>query len=343
MGPRAYRWIAVLLLPLMTGCIGLKNKAVTAVHADLTSVSVCPGGSVDLLLGIELDDGKVLRPAGASGGSVGWRNLRVHVEGGATVGSRGAIRVSPDPADTWGKPVRWSVTLPDHPGVEASGTVGIRYDCDYTAWVGGRSGDSGDGGIAGDDGDEQSPVGLDGQDGQDGQDGEDGHRATVLVAYAIEPISERPVLQTEVRFGTGELAGRFALDPDRGSLHVDASGGNGGAGGDGGDGGDSSACIDGVSRALFRGGNGGDGGDGGRGGDAGAVRMLVDARAAKLVRNLHVDLSLGRGGDAGSAGAGGDGTCGKDGKDGRSGRFGRSGREGREPRVDLDHVAPFWK
>ena len=335
----------LLTVLLGTGCIGLKNKDVAALQGDTQVWSVCPGSTTNLLLGIELDDGRVIKPTGPSGGSVAWKSIRVQVDGAASVGRRGVLRVSPDPADTWGKPIRWKVTLPDHPGVKAEGVLGIRYDCDYEIGLGGVVGSDGDPGMNGDDGTDKEPGGEDGQDGDDGEDGGDAAHATVRIAYAVEPLSKTPVLQAEVIFEDGQVAGRFAFEPERGSLFIDAAGGDGGDGGRGGDGGDGDDCDPGADPRFHkgRGGNGGDGGDGGRGGDAGAVRMIVDARAAKMLRNVHVDLSGGRGGEHGEAGVGGEGRCGgKDGTDGRSGRSGRSGRDGREPRVDLDHVAPMW-
>ncbi len=343
----------LLALACLAGCMSLKNKPVSSVRAEVEVVGVCPGQEVDLLIGVELEDGRVLRPVG-QGGSVGWKNLRVEVEGPAQLKGRGRVVVSADPRESWGRWIGYLVSLPDHFGLVAGGKLGLRYDCQQVADVGGawgRDGDEGHDGTDGDDGRDATGAahGEDGEDGrhgthgQDGEHGDPGSSVTVRVAFANDPVDGTPVLQVEVAPSGGPTAW-FAVDAHRGELVVDASGGRGGDGGDGGDGGGGGDGGEGAPEGRDgAGGDGGDGGVGGDGGQGGTILLVVDPRASSYLERIvpvNAGGAGGRPGDAGEGGGGGFGAA--DGRDGREGRWGRDGADGPPVEIRYETVPPLW-
>lgn len=348
------RRIVLLLLILgLTGCVGLRNKPVTSVRAEVEPVAACPGQEIDLLISVQLEDGRTLRPVG-QGGNLGWKSLDVKVEGPATLKARGKLAVSSDPREGWGRWIRYGVSLPDHFGLIAGGKVGLRYDCPQVASVGGawgRDGEEGDDGSDGDDGHDAEGTGQ-GEDGQagrhgghggNGQHGGLGPTVFVRVAFANDPVRGSPVLQVEVT-PAGDAPRWFAVDGHRGELTVDASGGMGGHGGPGGEGGDGGDGGEGSpSGRPGKGGQGGDGGVGGDGGAGGSIRMVVDPRASMYVDRIllvnHGGVG-GRPGDAGEAGEGGFGAA--DGADGHEGEWGHDGQTGPAVEVLFETVAPMW-
>src|SRR5204863_402621 len=120
--------------------------------------------------------------------------------------------------------------------------------------------------------------GSDGSDGGDGFSGGDGARGQAIHVWVTLRAGTHPLLQVRVASITREQF--FLVDPEGGTLSIDANGGAGGRGGSGGRGGHGGAGGIGWPSGLS-GHDGRNGSDGHRGNDgaAGTIAMEVDARA----------------------------------------------------------------
>lgn len=316
------------------GCahMSLKAEAVSEIRVEPQDESLCPGQETKVAVTAVLSDGREVATTGAGHGRVGWSNYTTTFTGGT--GKDGKIRLSTDPRVTWSEPARLTVAAVDHPDVQWTGEIGVRYDCDVRADFGGDSGLSGATGSGGSDGDSPGARGDDGRDGSEGHDGEDGQGVDVWVTTVAAP--GRPTLvQAAVEGSRGRTY--CAFDPERGALTVVTGGGAGGEGGAGGSGGRGGHAE--KDTRQGRGGRGGNGACGGHGGDAGSVVLHVDPGARPLLDRIRILSEGGPGGDGGHGGSGGKGS--PDGRDGRVGCDGLSGSNG-DLRTVEEAVTPLW-
>jgi hypothetical protein len=234
------------------------------------------------------------------------------------VNKKGVISLQHDPRASEGKLPHVTVTIPSQPGLHADLDIPLRYDYAFRADFSGSSGTSGINGTDGTDGSPGTPGSIDinnpsaggnGGDGTDGGNGQDGSRGGDGSPVEIEMTLEtgtHPLLQFLVQ--TGKHNRYYLIDPNGGSLSVNADGGAGGSGGRAG-----------------RGGHGGSGGVGSPNGSNGR------------------DGSDGRAGSDGAAGSGGKITVTYDpSAQAYLGVLHLSSRNGPKPVLDAEPVAPLW-
>jgi translation initiation factor 1 len=118
----------------------------------------------------------------------------------------GKIRLSSDPRATWKEPATLVVSSPDHPGVQWTGTIAVRYDCEVHAYFEGSAGTGGSGGRSGKDGDSPGGDGGDGSDGSEGNPGHDGQSVEAWITAVVGP-GQTTLVQAAVR-GDGERSYR---------------------------------------------------------------------------------------------------------------------------------------
>jgi hypothetical protein len=151
------------------------------------------------------------------------------------VNSRGVVSLPADPRLSDGQVPHIRISAIGHPDVAADLDIPVRYDAAFTAHFSGGAGFKGiDGsdGFSSSDGaagstDPNSPAaggngsnGTDGGDGQDGQAGEPGQAVHVWVTLRS---GSRTLLQ--VRAASTNREQFFLIDPNGGTLAIDANGG----------------------------------------------------------------------------------------------------------------------
>jgi hypothetical protein len=316
------------------GCahLSLKDKVVREIRMQPLDAGVCAGEETKIAVAAVLGDGTEVVTTGAGHGKVGWNNYTTTLSPGTA--KDGKIQLSSDPRETWNKPATFLVTATDHPGVQWTGAIAVRYDCTVQAKFAGRGGDGGPTGNYGGDGDSPGGDGGDGGDGSAADRGHDGHDVEAWVTTVVGP-GQTTLVQAAIQ-SEGERS-YYAFDALRGSLTIDASGGKGGTGGYGGTGGDGGKASADVKAG--RGGNGGNGYCGSDGGDGGDVLLHFDPRAGAYLNRIVIQNPGGDGGDGGDGGAGGYGS--RRGHGGEGGCPGDSGHDGRQNTV-TETVAPLW-
>lgn len=326
--------IALLVSTAVAGCahLSLKDKAIQAIRVQPVDAGLCPGQETKIAVIAALADGHEEATTGAGHGKVGWDNYKMVLTGGTA--KDGKIRLSSDPRVTWNKPGRLVVEATDHPGVQWTGEIAVRYDCALYGGFGGTSGSNGSFGSSGRDGKSAGDSGGDAGDGGDGASGNDGQNVDVWVTGVVGP-GERTLVQAAVR-GEGETS-YYAFDPATGKLTVSTVGGAGGAGGPGGAGGDAAKATE--DEKPGHGGDGGRGGCGSYGGNGGDVRLHVDPSARPYLDRILVSLDGGDGGSGGQGGSGGRGSL--RGRGGKGGCAGEAGRSGHLQTIN-EPVAPLW-
>jgi len=317
------------------GCahLSLKDKIVREIRMQPLAAGLCAGEEVQIAVAAVLGDGTDVVTTGGGHGKVGWNNYTTTLSPGTA--KDGKIRLSSDPRETWNKPATLLVTATDHPGVQWTGEIAVRYDCVLRANLAGPSGANGIYGRFGSRGDSPGGDGGDGDDANSGDPGGDAQNVEAWVTTVVGP-GHTTLVQAAVQ-REGKIRLYYAFDPTRGSLTIDASGGPGGKGGNGGNGGNGGKASADVKEG--RGGHGGDGDCGGQGGDGGDVLLHVDPRAQPYLDRVVIKND---GGDGGNGGDGGDGGSGS--PHGRSGKGGCAGDPGSGGHYStlIGTVAPLW-
>ncbi len=311
------KWAACILaasLFALSGCTAVKVKMGWKVYLDRTPVAsiqaslpkgpaIAPGQKSPLVVVFTEPDGKVLQTEGQGHGKVMWKDLTVT---GTVVSAnqKGILSLPKDPRISDGKEGHVTITVPSHPDLRAELDVPLRYDIKYAASFSGRRGFSGVNGLDGMDGTSGSTGSMDpnnpspggnGTDGTDGSNGEDGGRGgdapPVQVRIALRSGSH-PLLQISV---SAEKHTKFYLvDPQGGSLAVNADGGPGGSGGKGGRGGlGGSGGMGSPSGSSGRDGLSGHDGSDGPAGNGGSITVTYDPAAKPFLAALHLSNSNG--------------------------------------------------
>ena len=259
---------------------------------------IAPGQKSALIVVVTEPNGKVLQTEGAGHGKILWQDLQV-APSIVTANKKGIISLPHDPRVSDGKDPHVAITIPSHPDLRAELNVPVRYDHPFTANFSGSPGSSGMNGLDGSDGtsgsmgsiDPNNPsAGGDGGNGADGSNGSDGG-----------PGGDAPPVQVQVAFRTGShpllqigvsAAGKrklYLVDPQGGSLTVNADGGPGGSGGRGGRGGRGGSGGSGSPNGNS-GSNGMDGHSGSYGpsGRAGTIMVTYDPQAKPYLTALHL-------------------------------------------------------
>jgi len=312
---------AVAAVMLLGGCgsvgvaLGMRTRLdklpVTAVSAKLSpQASLTPGKSGRLVLVASGADGKTWTTVGADHGDVLFDSYKLDSTV-VKVNANGYVALPADPRLSSGKSARVHITVVGHPDVQTDLDIPVKYNAAYVAHFPGASGNdgmSGIDGIAGSDGvaGSASPTnpqaggtGGNGQDGSPGGNGTDGWPGqTVHVSVTLQP-GPTPLIQVRAKGDRDEQF--FLIDPEGGSLSIDAFGGEGGRGGTGGRGGRGGSG--GIGSPSGMAGNSGlDGSDGQPGSDGkpGKIIVTIDPAAEAFRDKLHFATRRGAGAGAGA-------------------------------------------
>jgi hypothetical protein len=182
--------------------------------------------------------------------------------------------------------------------------ISLRYDYAFRADFSGSSGTSGINGTDGTDGSPGTPGSIDinnpsaggnGGDGTDGGNGQDGSRGGDGSPVKIEMTLEtgtHPLLQFLVQ--TGKHSRYYLIDPNGGSLSVNADGGAGGSGGRAGRGGHGgSGGVGSPNGSSGRDGSDGRAGSDGAAGSGGKITVTYDPSAQAYLSVLHLSSQNG--------------------------------------------------
>jgi hypothetical protein len=284
----------------------LDKVPVTAVSATLSpDPGLSPGKSGRLIITATTSDAKQLVTAGAGHGKVLIDSF-AFTPTTVTVSKKGVVSLPADPRVSEGATPHILISVVGHPDVTTDLSIPVRYDVAFVANFSGKRGlkgiDGSDGlaGSSGMDGssDLTNPSaggrGGDGTNGEDGRDGDFGEPGQAVHVWMTLKGGDRPLLQ--VRAASKTHTQLFLIDPNGGSLTVNASGGAGGAGGSGGRGGQGGSGGNGFPPG-FSGQSGRDGSDGHPGADgaAGTILVSVDAQAQPYLNKLQLINKTGGG------------------------------------------------
>jgi len=309
---------AVAMLSL-AGCgslgvaLGMRTRLdklpITAVSATLSPhPSLTPGKSGRLIIVATGSDGKTWTTVGPGRGKVLFDSFTFESTVVKVKGS-GVVSLPSDPRVSSGKTAHVHVAVVGHPDVVTDLDIPLQYNVAYAAHFSGASGNDGfDGtdGLAGLDGtsgsmDPNNPqAGGNGSNGSSGSDGSTGGNGwpgeTVHVWVTLQP-GPAPLIQVRAHGTT--LDRYFLIDPNGGSLSLDANGGAGGRGGRGGKGGRGGSGGIGSPNASsgFAGTDGSDG-QPGSDGAAGKIIVTVDPSAQVYLNRLHFSARGGFGSSA---------------------------------------------
>ena len=305
---RAVCLLAAFLVAL-SGCTSVKVRLGWRVYLDKTPIAaiaaslpngpgIAPGEKSPLVVVVTEPDGKVLQTEGKGGGKVLWKDLKVT----ATVvaaNSKGIVSLPRDPRISDGKVAHVIITVPSHPDLRTELDIPVRYNYKFTSNFSGSSGFSGMSGADGMDGasgsmgsiDPNNPSpggnGSDGTNGSDGHDGGPGGDAPPVDVRVALRSGSHPLLQVRV-----SAAGRekfYLVDPQGGSLTVNADGGPGGSGGKGGRGGrGGSGGIGSPNGSSGRDGLSGRDGFNGPQGRGGNITVTYDPQAKPYLSMIHL-------------------------------------------------------
>lgn len=305
--PAACLGVAAMLV--LSGCTRLQVRLGSKVHLDAIPVKsmevrlakgqgIVPGQKSPLVVVITQADGKVLQTEGAGEGKVLWSELKVAATV-VTANKKGVVSLPRDPRISDGKMPHVTITMPSHPDIRAELDIPVRYDYKFAANFSGGSGTSGFNGTNGLDGtsgsvgsiDPNNPSpggnGSDGTNGSNGQDGGRGDDAPPVQIRVAFRSGSHPLLQVDVTAPGREEV--FLVDPQGGSLTVEADGGSGGSGGKGGRGGRGGSGGTGTPNGS----SGRDGLDGrngwdGSSGSGGRITVTYDPAAALYLGAIHL-------------------------------------------------------
>lgn len=306
-------WIAIAGLASvmgLTGCTAIQVKLGMRVHLDklpvknmeasmLRGPAIAPGESSPMVVTFTDATGKVWVTEGAGKGKVLWSDLKVTASV-VRIGKKGVVSLPHDPRKSDSMTGQVEISVPSHPDLKASLDVPLRYDYPFAANFNGSSGISGTDGMNGMDGapgssgsagscaPDSSSAGGDGGNGGDGTDGGNGgdggsggDAPPVKAMITLRP-GDRPLLQAVVS-ATGRKDRHFQIDPQGGSLSIQANGGAGGSGGRAGKGGRGGAggsggfgCPSGASGRSGSDGHDGLPGNDGFSGRGGTITIIYD-------------------------------------------------------------------
>jgi hypothetical protein len=332
-GHVALAYPAVVALLLLGGCesiaVGLHLRTrldklpVTSLAASLAPQSaLSPGSSGRLVIIVSIADGRQLATVGPGQGKVLFDSFSFQAQL-VQVDGNGVVSLPADPRVSDARVPRVHIGTVGHPEVVADLDIPVRYDVAFAAHFSGHDGHPGFDGMNGSDGmagsagssDLNNPSaggnGSDGSNGGDGSDGGPGERGQSVHVWVTLKPGPHPLLQVRVAGSTGEQF--FLVDPQGGSLAIDANGGAGGRGGSGGRGGRGGSGGSGFPAGLS-GLDGRSGFDGHQGaaGAAGTIAMEVDPRAQPFLDRIQLSNHSG------------------------------SGRPGAPPEVHIGTVAALW-
>jgi hypothetical protein len=269
----------------------LDKIPITSLSATLApNPGLAPGKSGRLVLTATTADGTQYVSVGPGHGKVLFDSFTFDASV-AKVKKNGVVTLPVDPRASDSQAPHVKVSVLGHPDIVADLDIPVRYDIAFTAHFSGQSGmtgTAGSDGLSGSDGmsgsmDPNNPSaggngsdGSNGGDGSDGGDGQPGQAVHVWVTLKTEPKS---LLQVRTS-GSRSHDQFFLVDPNGGSLALDANGGSGGAAGSGGRGGRGGSGGFGTPSG-FSGSSGRDGFDGHRGSDGapGTILVSVDPQA----------------------------------------------------------------
>jgi hypothetical protein len=284
----------------------LDKTPVTDLSATLSpDPGLGPGKSGRLIITATTSDAKQLVTVGAGHGRVLFDSFTFTATTVA-VSKKGVVSLPADPRVSEAATPHILITVVGHPEITTVLNIPIRYDLAFVADFSGKPGFRGlDGlnglpGSSGTDGsnDPTNPSaggrGGDGSNGEDGHDGDPGQPGAAVHVWMTLKSADHPLLQ--VRAASKTRAQFFLIDPNGGTLTVNAGGGSGGAGGSGGRGGQGGTGGNGFPPGSS-GQNGQDGMDGHPGADGAAGRILlsVDSQALPYLNRLQLINKNGRG------------------------------------------------
>lgn len=190
------------------------------------------------------------------------------------------------------------------------------------------------------------------KDGRWGMAGVDGGDAMNL-NLAIIPLESEESTLLKVVFIGNDFNHYVFLNPEKGKVKIDLTGGNGGRGGNGGNG--ASGNINAKRNSEAQGGDGADGGNGGNGGNGGELRVVTNKAGQEYANLIVLNNDAGKGGLGGFGGIGGQTyvrenagffekkLLGKNGLDGEIGNVGMQGYSGPGPVLWLVDDAELLK
>jgi len=305
---------AACFMGLLVGCgslgvaLGTRTRLdklpVTAVSATLSpQPSLTPGKSGRLILVATGVEGQSWATVGPGHGNVLFDSYQLESTV-VKVNSSGVVSLPADPRLSNGKSAHVKVSVVGHPEVQTDLEVPVKYNTAFAAHFPGASGNdgmSGIDGLSGSDGTigslnpaspEAGGNGGRGQDGSPGGDGSDGWPGqTVHVWVTLQP-GPTPLIQVHAKGERDEQY--FLVDPQGGSLSIDAYGGAGGRGGKGGRGGRGGSGGSGSPNGVA-GNAGSDGADGhdGATGRPGKIIVTIDPAADVYRDRLHFSTRVG--------------------------------------------------
>jgi hypothetical protein len=293
--------------------LGLRTRLdkvpVTALSASLSPLpGLSPGKSGRLVITATTSDGQRLVTVGPGHGTVLFDSFTFSARI-ATVNKRGVVSLPSDPRISDSATPQVRIVAIGHPDVVADLDIPVRYDIAFAAHFSGAPGSKGFDGSNGFDGssgsngsiDLSNPSaggnGTDGTNGGDGSNGGSGQPGENVHVWVTLKSRAQPLLQVRVASSRHEQF--FLIDPNGGTLAVDAnggSGGNGGAGGRGGRGGSGGSGF--PPGSSGRDGLNGADGHAGMGGAAGTITVSIDPQAQPFLDRLHLSSRSGDGSGA---------------------------------------------
>jgi hypothetical protein len=249
--------LVVFGLAALAGCgsvevvLGLRTRLdkvpISALSATLSpQPGLSPGDSGQLVITATTTDGKQLVTVGPGHGTVLFDSFSF-VATVVTVSNKGIVSLPADPRISEGTVPHVRITAIAHMDVSAELDIPVRYDVAFVAHFSGQAGAKGLDGSNGFNGMDGTPgsidltnpsaggTGTDGGNGGDGDNGWPGQPGDAVHIWVTLKTGEHPLLQ--IRAAGNKREQFFLVDPNGGSLTVDANGGPGGGGGSGGRGG----------------------------------------------------------------------------------------------------------
>jgi hypothetical protein len=298
--------LAVACLAL-AGCgsvgvlLGLRTRLdkipITALSASLTpDPGLAPGKSGRLVIVATTADGTRFVTVGPGHGKVLFDSFTFEASV-ATVSKQGVVRLPSDPRASDTQVPHLKITALGHPDLIAELDLPVRYNIAFAGHFSGQDGFPGSSGIDGLSGSSGSSGSLDpnnltaggngsnGSDGGNGGDGSAGQPGQSVHLWITPKPGAQTLLQVRAVGSRGEKF--FLVDPNGGSLSVDAKGGRGGAAGSGGRGGQGGSGGIGFPNG-FSGNSGHDGWDGHPGPDGipGSILVSVDPQAQQYLNKF---------------------------------------------------------
>jgi hypothetical protein len=289
----------------------LDKVPVTALSASLSpGPGLGPGKSGRLVITATTSDGKQFVTVGPGRGKVLFDSFTFNATV-ATVNKKGKVSLPADPRLSEGVVPHIRILVIGHLDVIGDLDIDVRYDIAFTADFSGSTGSRGFDGSNGMDGsagsngsiDLTNPSaggnGTDGSTGGDGGNGGPGQPGGNVHVWLTLKSGDHPLLQ--VRAASSKQEKLFLVDPNGGSLAVNADGGPGGAAGSGGRGGRGGSGGSGFPPGLSgQDGRNGFDGHAGTDGAAGTIVVSVDPAAQPFLGRLRLSNKSG-GGHAGPA------------------------------------------